>query len=268
VSKVQEMAKRPGGSQMKILRQSVLFILMLLLYMPIMSCSGDSEIPLEDPYDPYIYIMNEGVNEMNLEFGSLGDATKYQIERSIDDDKNFQLLVTLGDSDYEYKDTGLIPGTRYLYRMIASNKNADSGYSPIDSDYTKFNGFGLEVTKMNSQYFDHPDSTCDFAFSSSTLNVPAARMLACFNNKSVVAPSTMTIGFKFIAEAQTCYSQPCFSVNTGVDTQNYCFDCNDSGNQSLVIGILNGQTVGDIYISLTDSDWAAWIGIVSVSFTP
>lgn len=63
------------------------------------------------------------------------DELGFRIERSTDGSNWAQISVT-GANTIGYTDTGLVPGTRYYYRVCAYNNIGNSGYSNVSSTVT------------------------------------------------------------------------------------------------------------------------------------
>ncbi len=128
-------------------------------------------------------------------------------------------------------------------------------------------GYGMCVQRTSG--YACPESRCGYNSSNNTAIAASATSVFDCLDESLVAPSTMTIVFSYQASANSgCYTRPNFAVTNGIDTQSFSFDCHASGKSSISIDISAAQTIDDINFSLFSGDWAAWVGIESITFTP
>ncbi len=65
-----------------------------------------------------------------------GDETGFTLQRTLDTATSWATVASLGSNVTTYSDTGLNDGTKYFYRVYASDSLGNSGYSNISSAVT------------------------------------------------------------------------------------------------------------------------------------
>ena len=87
--------------------------------------------------------------QINLSWNAVTGATSYKVERSTSSGSGFSQIAT--PSSNSYNDTGRSAGTRYYYRVRATNSNGDGGYSSEANSFTLPNQVtGLSATAASS----------------------------------------------------------------------------------------------------------------------
>jgi fibronectin type 3 domain-containing protein len=82
-------------------------------------------------------LMATGVSttEIDLSWSNSTGETGYRVERSLDE-RTWALVTTVGADVTSYANTGLVGGTRYIYRIRANNAGGSSAPSSSASTYT------------------------------------------------------------------------------------------------------------------------------------
>lgn len=87
--------------------------------------------------------------QISLTWNAVTGATSYKVERSTSSGSGFSQIAT--PSSNSYNDTGRSAGTRYYYRVRATNSNGDGGYSSEANTFTLPNQVtGLSATAASS----------------------------------------------------------------------------------------------------------------------
>ena len=88
-------------------------------------------------------------SQLSLSWSAVSGATIYKVERSLSSGSGFtQIASNLTTS---YNNTGLSQGTRYYYRVRASNSNGDGSYSSVANNFTRPGQVtGLSATAASS----------------------------------------------------------------------------------------------------------------------
>jgi fibronectin type 3 domain-containing protein len=75
--------------------------------------------------------------QIDLTWNDVTTETGYRVEGSPDGSSGWVTLATTGQDVTTHSDGGLLPGTTYYYRVIATNAGSDSGPSDVASATTK-----------------------------------------------------------------------------------------------------------------------------------
>ena len=87
--------------------------------------------------------------QISLSWNAVTGATSYKVERSTSSGSGFSQIAT--PSSNSYNDTGRSAGTRYYYRVRATNSNGDGSYSSEANTFTLPNQVtGLSATAASS----------------------------------------------------------------------------------------------------------------------
>jgi len=74
-------------------------------------------------------------SQLSLSWNAVSGATTYKVERSTSSGSGFTQIVS--NLTTSYNNTGLNQGTRYYYRVRASNSNGDGAYSSEANNFTR-----------------------------------------------------------------------------------------------------------------------------------
>jgi hypothetical protein len=86
-----------------------------------------------DPADPPTVVNAVAVSssQVDLNWSDVATETGYRIERSLDGTSDWITIGTTGQDVTDYSDAGLMSGTAYAYRVIATNDAGDSVPSEV-----------------------------------------------------------------------------------------------------------------------------------------
>ena len=85
----------------------------------------DSELP---PAPANLRVANVWAREIDLNFNGVPRAVWYKLYRSVDG-RNFVEVATVASGSVRFDVDGLRPGTRYFFRMLATNQFGNSEFS-------------------------------------------------------------------------------------------------------------------------------------------
>ena len=94
-------------------------------------------------------VTSTSTSQLSLGWSAVSGATSYKVERSTSSGSGFSQIAT--PSSNSYNSTGLSQGTRYYYRVRASNSNGDGSYSSEANNFTRPGQVtGLSATAASS----------------------------------------------------------------------------------------------------------------------
>lgn len=85
---------------------------------------------------PIVAAVAVSSSQVDLSWVDVASETGYRIERSVDGTSDWVTITTTGQDVTGYSDTGLTPGTKYSYRVVATNTAGDSEPSAVVSATT------------------------------------------------------------------------------------------------------------------------------------
>jgi len=262
---------------MKNLNKAVLVLAAAIMLAPLcVSCSSRNN---SNPPDIPILSRPQAVSgsQINIKVSIREAPDGIVIERSLGDESNYSQITTLYPpyfADFalyftysaNFNDMGLQPETAYYYRAWAYNEHGNSAYSVSDWATTFLNGYGMCVNKTSG--FSCLQSKCEKDLDYSSYIVATGVDVFDCLGLQLTAPATMTISFTYESNAYTCYNQPFLEVIAGTQSEDFSFNCHASGNGSISIGILDGQTIDDISFRLSSGDWGSTVCIKTITFAP
>lgn len=100
-----------------------------------------SEVPLPPSAPDGLTAIAVSTTQINLKWNDRSDnETNFVIERSVNDNSNYEILTDINANDTTFESTGLSAGITYFYRIRAANEDGNSGYSNETSATTLSSG--------------------------------------------------------------------------------------------------------------------------------
>ena len=154
------------------------------------------------------------------------DETGFSLERRTEPDGAFAPLVMLPANVRTYRDTAVLPGTTYTYRVQALFGTRGSGFSNEDSATTPGGEEGIRLAGPASVSISDPQSCYQASLTrdgAPAANVPILFELTGTTGNNTSSPVAVTTNSAGVAEF-------CFAPTTaGVDDLVACVDVNGNG---------------------------------------
>ena len=202
-------------------------------------------------------------SQLSLSWNAVSGATTYKVERSTSSGSGFTQIVS--NLTTSYNNTGLNQGTRYYYRVRASNSNGDGAYSSVANNFTRPGQVtGLSATAASSSQINlswsNPSGTeTGFQVYRSTASNMAGQVLV----GTAIGTSSSVTGLN----ASTTYYFRVRGVNSG-GTGAYSSIANattQSGGVSAPSGVSIATSSSGNYNNAFITDCISGVGVIAAN---